>query len=524
VVVRYAGAMGLVDAPDQNRKVHSVPIPRAGGVAITLAFFLPALLWASDAASLAGFLAGAAIIAVFGFLDDRHNLDYKWKFAGQILGISIFLIGNIEITKTPFLGLGDLTPWLSYPLLALFLLGVTNAVNLSDGLDGLAAGSSLLSLAFIAFLSFGAGEYSLAVIAVSAMGALTGFLRFNTHPATVFMGDTGSQFLGYVTGCLAVLVTQSPILPVSPVLAILIVGLPILDTLMVMLLRIRDRSSPFKPDQRHLHHQFLAIGLQHYQAVAALYVLNFLLLAMAYLLRHQGDWIVLFAYLFFCTTVVGIISFFKHSAFSKQRRARLAALNERRNPLFRKLHWVHKNGARIVQWLLGGIWLSFMFVGDHQPGITDVVALAALLVFVAQWSLLDFQNKWLTRILFYIASVLAVYVLVFQGNLPVPEWYSVSILDIPVALLVLLLALVIRTTRRQEFRMDNQDMLVLLMLLATPLLTLGPSDNDTLIGAVVRLAVLLYASEYLITRIERPVFASWMAAMTMASFLAVSFI
>jgi UDP-GlcNAc:undecaprenyl-phosphate GlcNAc-1-phosphate transferase len=286
---RYANALGLMDAPDE-RKVHSQAIPRAGGIAIVIAFFVPALFWLSDIASLLGFFSGAAIIAVFGFLDDRHNLNYKWKFLGQILGVAIFLASNIEITKTPFLGLGDLLPWVSYPVMAIFILGVINAVNLSDGLDGLAAGSSLLSLGFIALLGYSAAEYTIAIIAVSAMGALTGFLRFNTHPATIFMGDTGSQFLGYVTGCLAIMLTQAPSLAVSPVLAILIVGLPILDTFLVMILRLYAGASPFKPDKQHLHHQLLSRGLMHYQAVGAIYLLSFSLLACAYVVRYQSDW------------------------------------------------------------------------------------------------------------------------------------------------------------------------------------------------------------------------------------------
>jgi len=283
---RYANALGLMDAPDE-RKVHSQAIPRAGGIAIVIAFFVPALFWLSDIASLLGFFSGAAIIAVFGFLDDRHNLNYKWKFLGQILGVAIFLASNIEITKTPFLGLGDLLPWVSYPVMAIFILGVINAVNLSDGLDGLAAGSSLLSLGFIALLGYGAAEYTIAIIAVSAMGALTGFLRFNTHPATIFMGDTGSQFLGYVAGCLAIMLTQAPSLAVSPVLAILIVGLPILDTFLVMVLRLYAGESPFKPDKQHLHHQLLSKGLMHYQAVGAIYLLSFSLLVCA-LYRSKG--------------------------------------------------------------------------------------------------------------------------------------------------------------------------------------------------------------------------------------------
>ena len=122
VAIRYASALGLVDEPDGDRKIHVNPIPRCGGLAIIMAVFIPTLFWLGDVSSLSGFFIGAAIIAVSGFLDDRYDLDYKWKFIGQIIGVAVFLLGNVEITKTPFLGLGDITPWLSYPLMALLFL------------------------------------------------------------------------------------------------------------------------------------------------------------------------------------------------------------------------------------------------------------------------------------------------------------------------------------------------------------------------------------------------------------------
>ena len=156
-------------------KSMSNPIPRCGGLAIIIAVFIPTMFWLSDVSALSGFFIGAAIIALSGFVDDRYDLDYKWKFAGQIIGVAVFLLGNVEITKTPFLGLGNLTPWISYSIMALFILGVTNAVNLSDGLDGLAAGSSLLSLGFIGYLSYVAGEMSLALVAGATMGGLVRF-------------------------------------------------------------------------------------------------------------------------------------------------------------------------------------------------------------------------------------------------------------------------------------------------------------------------------------------------------------
>ena len=517
VAIRYAGAMGLVDQPDHDRKQHSDPIPRCGGLAIAVAVLLPSLFWLRDISGMTGLLLGAAIIAFFGFMDDRHELDYRWKFAGQIIGVIVFLYGNVEITKTPFLGLGDLAPWLSYPIIALFVLGVTNAVNLSDGLDGLAAGSSLLSLAFVAYLGYVAGESSFALIAVAAMGALLGFLRYNTHPATVFMGDTGSQFLGFVAACLALQVTQSDNSAVSPMLAVMIVGLPVLDTLMVMILRVRDGMSPFKPDRRHLHHQFLDVGMLHYQAVGTLYLLSFALLAVAYLVRFETDSVVLLSYLVFCAATVGTIHFFKHSHFGKRRREAISGRTERRNLWLRRFGWLHKHGATVVQVLLGLIWvMSIAFKHDYPPSM-GYLGLAGLVGTLVLWRFVHGNQRVHSRFSIYGASVLALFVASYGADGMRLSWPATHFaVDMLLMGLVLMLVLAIRTTRREQFRLDTQDILVLLILLAAPLLNIGSGDGSDNIGVIIRLAVLLYAAEFLIGRAKRLYFANGLALFSFA--------
>lgn len=524
VGIRYAAALGLVDEPDENRKFHSQPVPRVGGVAIVVAFFLPVLVWMNNIGSLSSFLIGAGIIAVFGFLDDRHDLNYRWKFFGQIIAVAVFVLGNLEITKTPFLGLGDVVPWLSYPIVALFLLGVTNAVNLSDGLDGLAAGSSLLSLGFLAFLSYGAADYAYTIIAVAAMGGLTGFLRFNTHPASVFMGDTGSQFLGYVAGCLSLMVTQSENLAVSPVLPLLIMGLPILDTLMVIALRLRDGVSPFKPDRRHLHHQFLATGMQHYQAVAALYVLNFILLLLAYLVRYSDDLSVFETYLMFAAISLGALMFIKHSPVVQRRRQRLVENKERRNLWLRKMHWLHSYGAVLIQVLLGSVWVVYIVVGTGNEAWLRAPVVLALVLGAIYWWYFRFENRLAGRVLFYTVSVLVVFSLSSGSVVELPSWRSLNILDLSLALLVVLLALVIRTTRKEHFKLDTQDILVLLVLLSAPILNFGQISQNDMVGGIVRLAILLYAAEFVVSRLQRPAVASCCAAGTLAIYLGKSFL
>lgn len=512
LMVRLAPVLGLVDQPDE-RKVHVNPIPRAGGVAIVLAFFVPVLLWSIDLNSHIALLLGASIIAVFGFLDDRHSLSYQWKFLAQILAVAVFLAGNVEITKTPFLGLGDQVPWLSYPVLAFFILGVTNAVNLSDGLDGLAAGSSLLSFAFVALLSYVAGDYALAMMSVCVMGALTGFLRFNTHPATIFMGDAGSQFLGFMAACLAVLVTQSENCAVSPMLAIVIVGLPILDTLMVIALRLRSGVSPFQPDQRHLHHQLLRAGLQHYQAVAGVYLFGFVLMALAYLIRYQPDEEILAFYLLFCALVIAILFVLQRINLTPLK-SDADEPSDRRNPFFRRLAWFHHNGSILVGATLALSLFAMIVIGE--PGDTRWAAGSVMVygVLLVVWWLFP-SNSLINRSMIYLACAGAIYTSLYSPGIDLPGWRSVNALDSLLVLLVLALAITIRTTRRAQFRLDNQDLLVLLVLVIAPLV--GGGNGDSLVtGAIVRLVALMYAAEYIASRVSDPrilrtaISASWL--------------
>lgn len=514
VAMRYADALGLVDQPDA-RKIHENPIPRCGGLAIAIAVFIPTLFWLHNVTELTGFFLGALIIAIFGFLDDRHDLDYKWKFFGQIIGVAVFIFGNVDISKTPFMGLGDLMPWVSYPVIALFILGVTNAVNLSDGLDGLAAGSGLLSLGFIAYLAYVAGESSLTLIAIATMGGLMGFLRFNTHPASVFMGDAGSQFLGYVTACLAIMVTQSTSSAVSPVLAIVIIGLPILDTLTVMLLRMRDGNSPFHPDKRHIHHQFLSLGMAHYQSVAALYILNFILLLIAYVVRFESDIVVLLSYMLFCTATLGLIGFFKHSAFAKRIREQRSQRVERRNLLLRKLGWIYSYGALAIQYLLGAIWLIWVLRSGHSDFWLGMLSIAVLLLAAFLWRQYQWQRTSL-RILLYSASVCSVFMAIQVADVSQLTWGDDQLLaNIMMGALVVLLILSIRMTRRELFRLDTQDILVLLILSAATLLAVSVNNGAEIIGAVIRLAILLYAAEYIIDRAKGIKVAAVLASLTL---------
>ena len=201
------GTWGFIDAPDA-RKHHVGLIPRVGGIAIALGTLLSATMWSFADTAYVGFLAGSLVIVVFGMLDDRNNLDFRIKFGGQIIAALIVAAFGIRLQTLPFFGVEALTVLL-VPLTVLFLLASTNAFNLLDGLDGLAAGCGILSLATIGVLALTLIDGgSVVFIAAAALGGILGFLRYNTHPAIVYMGDAGSQFLGFAIGALALLLIE----------------------------------------------------------------------------------------------------------------------------------------------------------------------------------------------------------------------------------------------------------------------------------------------------------------------------
>jgi len=303
-LMRLAVRWHFVDLPDA-RKVHSAAIPRIGGVAMVIGAMVPVAVWLMPQTQIAAILAGVAIILLFGVWDDRSNLDYRVKFLGQILAVLIVVIyGGISIRYVPFWSANALPDYLAIPITVFALLGITNAINLADGLDGLAGGTTLLSLGMIAILAYMVDGTSEVLIAVSVMGSILGFLRYNTYPARVFMGDGGSQFLGFSVGVLVILLTQQVNPMLSPSIALMLLGLPVLDTVMVIGQRVYEKRSAFSPDKNHIHHKLLALAFTHYEAVFLIYLIQSLFVLGAYFLRYQPDGLVVSVYLLLCAAVI----------------------------------------------------------------------------------------------------------------------------------------------------------------------------------------------------------------------------
>lgn len=294
VVKSFAQKVGAVDVPRDARRMHKVPIPRLGGLAIFLGFIISVLAFADITYQLQGILLGAVIIVVLGALDDVTPLPAMLKFVVQIIaslipimhGVVISCISNPNLfSSNPYWHLG----WLAIPVTILWIVAVTNAVNLIDGLDGLAIGVSSISSLTVLAIAMIVAEENVAVVMAALLGACIGFMPYNMNPAKIFMGDTGSTFLGFVLACISIQGLFKFYAVISFVVPFLILGLPIFDTAFAFIRRIAHGQNPMSPDRSHVHHRLIDMGLNQKQAVAVLYVISAILGLAAVVLTTGGE-------------------------------------------------------------------------------------------------------------------------------------------------------------------------------------------------------------------------------------------
>jgi len=280
VVMLYANKIGAIDTPKDNRRVHKKPIPRIGGLAIFYGFIISVLIFGIIDRQMMGILIGSVIIVTVGVIDDIKGLPAIVKLLCQIIAAGVVVFSGVQIE---FLGIpnffgGDgiiaLTGWVSVGVTILWIVAATNAVNLIDGLDGLAVGvSSIASMSLLALTLFVVGEPNIPIITAAVAGAGFGFLPYNYNPAKIFMGDTGSTFLGFILACVSIQGLFKTSAVMSLAIPILILGLPLFDTGFAFLRRMLKGQSPMTPDRGHLHHRLLDMGLTQRQAVAVLYTM-----------------------------------------------------------------------------------------------------------------------------------------------------------------------------------------------------------------------------------------------------------
>ena len=291
-VKRFAEKVGAIDVPRDNRRVHDHPIPRMGGLAIFIGFVLSLIFFVPMSTKVLGLLVGSVIIAVMGGVDDIVSLNPWVKLAGQIVAalvaircglvFDVISIPNIFAEET-YIEIG----WLSIPLTMLWIVGCTNAVNLIDGLDGLAVGVSAISSMTMLIVSLFVSEPVVSIILAALTGACLGFMPYNLNPAKIFMGDVGSQLLGFVLSTASIMGLFKLHAIITFFVPLLALALPLADTIFAFFRRILHGQSPFKADKGHFHHRLLAMGLNQKQVVAVLYGISAVLGLLAVLMA--GD-------------------------------------------------------------------------------------------------------------------------------------------------------------------------------------------------------------------------------------------
>ncbi|OBR63678.1 undecaprenyl-phosphate alpha-N-acetylglucosaminyl 1-phosphate transferase [Paenibacillus oryzae] len=279
LVKTFAFKIGAIDKPN-HRKVHTRIMPRLGGLAIYAAFvgaffavspFIPeGLLRPRDVNMINALLVGGTIIIILGALDDRFELSAKVKLLGQIAAACVVVFGfdvHIDLVNVPFgETMQPIAEWIGIPLTIIWIVGVTNAINLIDGLDGLAAGVSGISIATIAVMASLMGFQPVILLSTLLLGGIIGFLVFNFHPAKIFMGDSGSLFLGFSLATLSMLGFKQVTI-VSFVTPLLIIGVPLSDTFFAIVRRWVNKKPIFAPDKGHLHHRLQDLGFSHRRTV-----------------------------------------------------------------------------------------------------------------------------------------------------------------------------------------------------------------------------------------------------------------
>lgn len=301
VIGKIANHVGAIDTPNE-RKVHKKLTPRLGGLGIFVGFLLGYMLFSEQSIEMISILIGSFIIVVTGVIDDIKPLPAKYKLIGQILAALVVTVyGGLLITELDFMGIYLHFGMLSTLITIIVILGIINCINLIDGLDGLAAGVCsifFLTVGIIAFIQSNLGGLDI-VLSFIMLGATLGFLVHNFNPAKIFMGDTGSMFLGFIIAIIAIIGFKNVTLT-SFVVPVLILAIPILDTLFAIIRRLLKGESISKPDKMHLHHQLLNMKFSHRNTVLIIYLMTslFAFSSIVYVLNDPVIGKILYALIF----------------------------------------------------------------------------------------------------------------------------------------------------------------------------------------------------------------------------------
>lgn len=497
LMMRFAPVLGMVDQPDP-RKVHSIPVPRVGGVGIVIGALLPLVIWLPFDALTLSFLIGSLILLVFGAWDDVCELDHYVKFVGQFIAAGVVVYyGDLYIVHFPFMGPDLLPESIGRPFTVIAIVGMMNAINHSDGLDGLAGGETLLSLVAIVYLAFLYDSVFILTIAAATIGGVFGFLRFNSHPARVFMGDGGSQFLGFALAFLVLVLTQQANEALSPALPLLLLGLPIADILAVFVLRARGGMNLFRATRNHIHHRLLDLGFHHYEAVVIIYSIQILFVVCAVMIPYGYDALIISIYVSVCAFVFAALTYAERKHWKINRQQLYPARLVSTIPHKRILKKMPNRGLEVgvSLFLVGAAMMSNSVPLDI--GIASLILLGVLL-FIA---LTDRMGALAFRLVIFITVGFAVYLL--STNLP--EWLLKEnhIIYIYFGLLTALVFFAARFMADEQFQVTPLDYLVIMIALIIGLVHGSDFGSEDLVWMAIQIIILFYACELIIYNMKK---------------------
>lgn len=519
LMIRLAPRLRLLDHPNA-RKVHERPIPRVGGWGITIGALAAVLLSAPVGPLATGFLIGGAILLIAGAADDMFDLPGKLKLCLQIAAaVPVVLVAGLALKDMP-LSNGLALPFaIGMPASALAIIVCINATNTSDGLDGLAAGATLLSLFGVLYMAFILQSAAVLQLTAAALGGLAGFLRFNTHPAMIFMGDLGSQFLGFTVGFLCLALLSANPNGVSPWALLLICGLPVADIVVVAVRRLIANQSLFKADKSHIHHRLLDLGFSHPESVVIFYTAQSLFVFFGVAMRTSEVWQIVLVYTVLVVLIYGFLHISEAIPNGKRPQRQLdesvsAATMESRIALL----WAPR---LVLETVLPVIFVAAALAASEVTWDFGLLGLAMLILLVIRFFSEALRTTSATRIPIFLLAAGVLYL--YTNNRPLEGglvWLTETTLVTVLAAMTFVAVKFSPKRRKEEFHPTSIDyLLVVFAVMAIIALRTIPAVLNPYF--LIYLPVVLYASELLL--IERRQRTNWLphAATAAAAILAI---
>ena len=502
IMVRLAPRLGMMDIPDEDRKVHATPTPRVGGWGIIIGALIPVITLANLDTTALCYLFGCIVLLIFGAMDDKREMGHYTKFIGQIIAvIPMIFIAGIHVTELPFISF-DFPVWLLQAFTMVAMIGVINAINHSDGLDGLAGGETLISLGAIALIAYlTPGDNLTIIIALASIGGLVGFLRYNTHPAIVFMGDGGSQFLGFTLGFLAVMLVEQSDTEISKTVVLLLLGLPVIDILTVLKKRAMSGSNIFRATRNHMHHRLLEVGFEHKESVVVIYSIHTLMVCCGIWLQTSSDWLITGLYIVMCAGTYYMLNAAEKKEWRPGDAKPVRLLSSGLDAIEKNQLLMH-GSRRFLEIAIPGYLIALaVWINEIPRDFGIVAAILAVLLALQNFNVHPFKIN-ARRGIIYITVVFAIYLSTID-RITWQNEYAVILERIFYTCVCIAIFLAIRFSpgrRKEEFKVTSFDWLLLFLIVGALLF----AKNPILFGTfnvnifIVVLAIILYGSELLL--------------------------